>query len=385
MRSCILIFFPILLDSVVSAPWVLRGDQSTSHELESSAEHHGRPDRPPPPGIEGLEPSMGSENLKPFYQSLERSLTRYDQRQVTSLAGTGSLTTHVMTAAGEIGSLKARQTIQAFDHLHEGHMMPIVSLQALAHDTRQSDVPHDNATRPALNETHSPHEAGTNSSHLLNNQKNTSHNPATDTPPLMTDPPISFSAKPLPSDWTTITACTVHRSTKSPCTKSNNNKSNSTTSSSTTDTAAVQGCVTTVLAIHPHPCRNPKTVYTSTKTVHKSINCHGCTSLQVLSPMYGCPLITENLCERTMTAKTPYVWTSTVCEKLTALSQLTGTTKTSRHPKVTTAMETSRHMGATTLDTAQHTTSTDMTTTTPLVWPTSMEGLPWFGVSSWDS
>lgn len=375
MRSCILSFFPILLEVVLSAPWILRSEQTTSHELESSPEHHGRPDRPPPPGIEGLEPFMGSENPETFHQSLDSSLRWHERRQVTSL--TGTVTTPDMTAAAQVGSLEARQTIQAFDHLDGGHIMPLISLQHLGHDTQQSDVSHINATRPALNKTNSE----TKSSHLLSDQESNSLISVTDRPPLMTEFPSSFSANPLPSDWTTITACTVLRSTKSPCTKGSN-KNNSTSSTSTTDTAAVEGCVTTVLAIHPHPCRNPKTVYTSTRTVHKSINCHGCTSLQVLSPMYGCPLITENLCERTTTAKTPYVWTSTVCEKLTALSQLIGTTETSRLPKVTTITETSRHMGTTTLDTAQLTTSTEMTTPTPLVWPTSMEGLPWFGVSN---
>lgn len=371
----------------MSAPWVLRSEQATSPDLDSSTEYRGRTNRPPPPGVEGLDSLMGSEKSKSFYRDFESSLPWHELRQAVSVTG-GMTTTDGMTAAEQISSLKARQTIQAHDHLDGDQLMHIPFETVVLHDAQNSNIFRDNAARPALNMTRgAPDESGPNGSRLLSGQRDNSFSPVTDTPPLMTDSPMSFSAKPLPSDWTTITACTVLRSTTAPprdrCSSKHNKSHNKSTS--TTATAAVEGCVTTVLAIHPHPCRNPKTVYTSTKTVQKSINCHGCTSLQVLSPMYGCPLITANLCEKTTTAKTPYVWTSTVCARLTALSQLTDT-EISRLPKETAACtETSRHMGTTTLNIAQPTTPTGKITTTPLVWPTSMEGLPWFGVSKWHS
>ncbi|KAK3943217.1 hypothetical protein QBC46DRAFT_307527 [Diplogelasinospora grovesii] len=86
------------------------------------------------------------------------------------------------------------------------------------------------------------------------------------------------------------------------------------------------------------PCSwdGTETLYPYTTTLYRQINCHGCQSVDVHSDIWFCPNMRINDTEK---VSTPSTYWSTVCEPLTALSQLTETdtpaTITSDGPVVT--------------------------------------------------
>lgn len=81
---------------------------------------------------------------------------------------------------------------------------------------------------------------------------------------------------------------------------------------STTGTASSR-CTTTMMGSLSNPCptEGGYTVHISTVTLFSNVNCHGCTAIDVVEPMWGCPLETAGV---ETTVSTPYTWTSTVCE-----------------------------------------------------------------------
>lgn len=164
-------------------------------------------------------------------------------------------------------------------------------------------------------------------------------------------------------------------------------------------TPALAGCVTTTIGPLANPCATDGvlTVHTSTRTLFRSVNCHGCTSVHVIAPMWGCPLLSAAGGVATTTPATPFTWTSTVCESLTEVGELTGTTTETASGLVTvTVTVTGRPPGGSSaasvatggprLVTTVVTSvvrETEVFTTTERVWPAgSMDALLPFSVSS---
>ncbi|CAN8102045.1 unnamed protein product [Discula destructiva] len=214
-------------------------------------------------------------------------------------------------------------------------------------------------------------------------------------PAPFTQQALSFSAKPLPTSWADSAAAAAAATTTTTTTSDLNGSDPNPPSSAHIGSAHIApsggpfGCQTTVMGAERSPCAFMMTKHTTTTTVLTSINCHGCTSVHVLSPMYMCPPIIVSGPGATIptvtTATTPYTWVSTVCEALTALSQLTGATETAA---ATTAGHISGHTLGHTLSktvTAKTPTQTGATRTTPLTWLTTrtMEELPWFTAPNW--
>lgn len=330
MRLSVLTNFPLFVYIVISAPWMPRDTRPSSPD-NASLEHCDRPDMPRP-GMTKLQLpiSLGHLKVLPSFDTTSQDSSSHQQHRASSLTGSTSLGA---VFAAKVGSLEARETIQAL-HRHIYETVNSVPKNA-SHEVWNPVSPEDNLGGSILKAPNSEEPLPTTRSILRNGVGVTSLESDIPMPDPLSHRPVSFSVKSLPSDISTAAA-----STKSgPAAFSN-------TSGDGTLAITSAGCVTTVLALHPHRCKDHQIVYNFTKTVYKSINCHGCTSLRVLSPMYGCPMITSRSSETIRTATTPYVWTSTVCETLTAWSQMTDM-KTSE-PMVTTTTGTLRQMGMTT-------------------------------------
>lgn len=115
-------------------------------------------------------------------------------------------------------------------------------------------------------------------------------------------------------------------------------------------TTGPAGCVTTTVGQMSNPCRTDGvvTVHTATATAFRPVDCHGCASVHVVAPLWGCPMETPGM--PSLTAATPYTWTSTVCQNSTAAGEA------------------------------------GSVSATELVWPTSStNNLPWFTLSNWHS
>lgn len=102
---------------------------------------------------------------------------------------------------------------------------------------------------------------------------------------------------------------------------------------SPTFTPAAAGCVTTTMGVMNNPCATASgaalTVFASTTTVFAPVDCHGCTSVFVLEPMWGCPLLSAGGGGHAVTAVDgAYTFTSTVCARDEAGIVTTTTTET---------------------------------------------------------
>lgn len=165
-------------------------------------------------------------------------------------------------------------------------------------------------------------------------------------------------------------------------------------------TPAIAGCVTTTIGPLANPCPTDGvlTVHTSTRTHYRSVNCHGCTSVHVIAPMWGCPLMSAGGggggVATTTTPATPFTWTSTVCASLTEVGELTGTTTetasglvtvtvtiTGRPPEGSAAAGGGPRLVTTVVTSVVR--ETEVFTTTELVWPAgSTDALLPFSLSS---
>lgn len=87
------------------------------------------------------------------------------------------------------------------------------------------------------------------------------------------------------------------------------------------------GCVTTTMGAMSNPCATASgaaalTVFASTTTVFAPVDCHGCTSVFVLEPMWGCPLLSAGGGGHAVTAVDgAYTFTSTVCARMTGAEE----------------------------------------------------------------
>lgn len=345
MRFYLVLPLSVLLSAVYSAPWAPHGQEPHGAQPNTFSEDLSPWDKPRP-GIGKRQVSM-RPGLQPTTEE-SGSNGRFQQQQRGTVSLTASPSSDDMHATPI--PTEPRQTIQA-PELPDEAIVPMLS-SATGRRWGHPAIPHEKHNFPS---TVDPPGATRSES------TNTSSSALLIAPPHLS----TFPAKPLPSAWTPINISDL------------NPPPLPTPTTGPIPGHGPHGCETTVMAFDPSPCKNLLTTHTTTTTVFSSINCHGCTSVHVLAPMYMCPAVIG--AGNKTTAATPYTWVSTVCQTLTTPSQLTEVTTTGEWGGSTKTLPGGSDGGG-----HVHPPWTPVPeTTTPLVWPTSMEVLPWFTVQNW--
>lgn len=346
MRSYSLFLFSILLGIVYSAPWVVHINNPETVDSDGRSEDLDPRDRRPHSGTEQHQVSM-VPGVPPAADEDGANGGLHQQRQVTYLTASP---TPGDTDATMTGGVEPRQTVQA-SSLPDEALVPILP-STMGHKWGHPAIPHDSHHFESSVELQDPTQS------QLTNKWSKPSSTNSILPPKMTTQVLSFPPKPLPPSWPTLNTTDDLRpplpSQSAPILPGH----------------GPFGCETTVMALKTAPCKDLLTTHTTTTTLFSSINCHGCTSVRVLEPMYMCPAVIAG--GNKTTATTAYAWVSTVCKSRKAVSKLTETTMSS--------------VGGGGGHVLQPWTPVPgLTTTTPLVWPTSTEELPRFTGQAWDT